>query len=88
MPVNNWDSNLRVETNVNGVVKDNEEWVAERAKLEHQTTAVEPWSQGYIPPEEVQAKIDALYEEFSPVEAPEELLDANKKDLKIRNLDR
>jgi hypothetical protein len=88
MPINNQGSNLRVETNVDGRIVDNDEWVAERAYREHQTPANEPWSQGYMDPAELQEKIAALYEEFAPVEADPELLQANRNDLKARNLNR
>lgn len=86
MPINTHGSGIRVETNVNGVLKDNDEWVAEKALLEHQTTPTEPWHQGYVPPEVIQQKVAELYEEFRPVEADPEVLEANKKDLKSRNL--
>jgi hypothetical protein len=89
MPINNYGSNLRVETVVgNGEVVDNDEWVAERAYREHQTPANEPWAQGYMPPSELEEKIAALYDEFAPVEADPEIINANRKDLKTRNLDK
>ena len=86
MPINNWDSNLRVETNVNGHIKVNDDWIAEKSQLEHQQTPSEPWAQGYIPPEEVKQKIKELYEEFKPVEADPDLLEANNQDLKRLNI--
>ena len=87
MPLNNWDSNLRVETNVNNVIRDNEEWLAEKNQLEHQSNPTEPWQQGYVSPQDLKAAVDELYEEFShPVEADPALLEAHKQDLKIRNL--
>lgn len=86
MPINNYGSNLRVETNVNNVIKDNEEWLAEKNQLEHQSNPTEPWHQGYMPPEVVQQKVQELYEEFRPVEADPALLEANNQDLKRLNI--
>jgi hypothetical protein len=90
MPVNNWGTNLRVETVVgNGEIKDNEEWLAEKNQLEHQQNPTEPWHKGYVSSEQLKAAVDELYEEFShPVEADPALLEAHKQDLKIRNLNR
>jgi hypothetical protein len=86
MPINNWDSNLRVETNVNNVIRDNEEWLAEKNQLEHQQNPTEPWQQGFVDPQVVQQKIKELYEEFKPVEADPALLEANNQDLKRLNI--
>jgi hypothetical protein len=88
MPINTHGSNIRVETNVEGQMVDNDEWVAERAYREHQTTPTEPWHQGYEEQQLLKQKIQELYEEFAPVEADPEIINANRKDLKTRNLDR
>ena len=91
MPINNHSGEyggIRVETNVEGHIVDNDQWVAERAYREHQTQSTEPWSQGYMAPGELEEKIAALYDEFAPVEADPEILNANRNDLKARNLNR
>jgi hypothetical protein len=38
MPINTHGSGIRVETNVNGITLDNDEWVVIRSQLEHQPT--------------------------------------------------
>ena len=92
MPINNHSGEyggIRVETVVgDGQVVDNDQWVADRAHREHQTQANEPWSQGYMAPGELEEKIAALYDEFAPVEADPEIINANRQDLKTRNLDK
>ena len=88
MPINNYGSDLSVETNVNGIIKQNDDWIAERSQLEHQQTPSEPWAQGYEEQQLLKQKIRELYEEFAPLEADPEILNANRQDLKTRNLDR
>lgn len=85
MPINTFNSNLRVETNVNGQIVDNDEYTTQKAHQEHSFTENVPWSQNYVSPEE-QAR--ALYEDTRPVEDDPKLRAANTKDLKIRNLNR
>ena len=88
MPINTFDSNLRVVTNVNGDLWDNDEFVAQKAHSEHndQETSDNPWSQSYNPNNE-QALQD-LYTKQTQIDVDPTISDANKQDLKIKNLDR
>ena len=88
MPINTFNSNLRVETNVNGNLWDNDEFVAQKAHSEHtvQETSDLPWSQSYKPTNE-QALQD-LYAKQGQIEVNPTISAANKQDLKIKNLDR
>ena len=87
-PINTFDSNLRVVTNVNGDLWDNDEFVAQKAHAEHndQETSDNPWSQSYNPNNE-QALQD-LYTKQTQIDVDPTISDANKQDLKIKNLDR
>ena len=70
---------IRTETNVAGVIKDNDEWIAEKAKQEHSFVSNEPWSQSYEP--------EPIYvEPPAPVEPDPALEAAQQKDLRIRNI--
>ena len=87
---NHADSPIRVETNVQGKMVDNDEWIADKAALEHKQVPSEPWAQGYeqaqAEKEEMQRKIRELYEEFTEVQPDPSLTQANNNDLKKRNL--
>lgn len=97
MPINNqtkYDEGpgIRVETNVNGNIVDNDQWVQDKAHLEHTQVPNEPWAQGFeqaqAEQEEMQRKIRELYEEFTGVTPDPSLIEANLNDLKLRNLDK
>ena len=93
MPIwNHADSPIRVETNVQGKMVDNDEWVADKSALEHQQVPSEPWAQGYEQAQaetaEMERKIRELYEEFGEVKPDPSLTDANEQDLKQRNLNK
>lgn len=87
MPIRTHGSNIRVETNVNGVIKDNDDWMNERSLLEHQHQDKQPWSQGYNP-QEMEEVMNQLYGEPEPIQPDPEVSKANLKDLKTKNLDR
>jgi hypothetical protein len=88
MPVNTFHSNLRVETNVGGELVDNDEYQSSKAKAEHQVqlNSTNPWSQSYNAPDE--QTLRDLYTKESQVEPDPSLQQANKQDLKIRNLNK
>lgn len=74
MAINTFGSNLRVETNWNGELRDNDEVVKERNHLEHTHTENVPWSQSYQEPTP------------TPVPDDPQLREAVTKDLRTRNL--
>ena len=88
MPINTFDTNLRVVTNVNGDLLDNDEFVAQKAHAEHndQATSDLPWSQSCKPNNE--QVLQDLYTKQAQIEVDPTISDANKLDLKIKNLDR
>ena len=87
-PINTFNTNLQVVTNVNGDLLDNDEFVAQKAHAEHndQETSDLPWSQSYKPSNE--QVLQDLYTKQGQIEADQSISDANKQDLKIKNLDR
>ena len=88
MPINTFGSNLQVVTNVNGDLLDNDEFTAQKAHAEHndQETSDLPWSQSYKPNNE--QVLQELYTKQEQIEVDQSISDANKQDLKIKNLDR
>ena len=88
MPVNTFGSNLQVVTNVNGDLLDNDEFTAQKAHAKHneQETSDLPWSQSYKPNNE--QVLQELYTKQEQIEVDQSISDANKQDLKIKNLDR
>lgn len=89
MPINNYDTNLRVETNVEGHVVDNDEWQEVRAHIEHskeaQPQSHSPWATTYVPPEELQRLAEEqFYSESLPPDPA--VTQAVQKDLRNRNL--
>lgn len=80
MAVNNYGTNLRVVTNVQGNIVDNDEYVATRAAYEHNNQAkVEPTSSQ-------RERLKVMYAPEIVVEEDPALIAANIKDLKNRNL--
>jgi hypothetical protein len=78
-PISTFGSSLKVETNLGGIMKDNDEVQAEIKHREHDKQASpNPWSQAY----------DATYQEptAAPVEDNPELREAVNQDLSKRNL--
>jgi hypothetical protein len=85
MAVNNYGTNLRVETTVGDRVVDNDEYVATKASYEHNKQAQpsdNAWASNY------KERLTDLYEPKSDFEADPKVLAANKQDLKIRNLNK
>jgi hypothetical protein len=82
MPVNTFGSNLRVETNLNGQMVDNEELVSHQNNYKHTHHPDQPWQQGYKQEEESLKEV--LMPPSSPVEVDESLTTANRNDLKIK----
>lgn len=74
-PINTFGSSLKVETNLGGIMKDNDEVQAEIKHREHDKQASSnPWSQAYQEPT------------AAPVEDNPQLREAVNKDLNKRNL--
>jgi hypothetical protein len=85
MAVNNYGTNLRVETNVQGNLVDNDEYVATKAAYEHNLQAQpseNAWAANH------KDRLQNLYQPESSFEADPTVLAANKQDLKIRNLNK
>lgn len=87
MPVNNFGSNLRVTTNLNGEEVDNDAFVKYKSHVSHNDGAKgqshTPWAQNYVPPALHVSEEDA---QLTPVEIDPKLLEANTQDLRNRNL--
>jgi hypothetical protein len=86
MPVNTFGSNLRVETNINGAMVDNEEFVQYKNNYNHHHHPSEPWQQGTTAEVQEELLQDILMPKSEPVEPDPALIAAHRKDLKIRNL--
>lgn len=87
MAINTHGSHIKVETNVNGNVVDNDEYVAYKARLEHTRTENVPWSQSYVPPtEEQEQQLKELYEKKVEVKEDPTILTANRELLKAKGI--
>jgi hypothetical protein len=74
-PISTFGSSLKVETNLGGIMKDNDEVQAEIKHREHdKQVSSNPWAQNYQEPT------------AAPVEDNTELREAVNKDLNKRNL--
>jgi hypothetical protein len=84
MPVNTFNSGLRVETNVGGEVVDNDEYIAQKNNWEHSHHPTEPWQRGYQAEVQEELLQDILMPKSDPIEPDPALLTANRNDLKIK----
>jgi hypothetical protein len=87
-PVNTFGSNLRVETNLNGEMIDNEEFIQYQNNQRHSHNPTEPWQRGYTAEVDEQLVKELLEPSPAPVEDNPDIRTANNNDLKIRNLNR
>ena len=79
MPINTNGSSIRVETNIQGTIVDNDEWVATKAYLEHHNNDVNA--------EELNNKaLEDLYNPKSKTVNDLRIRKANKDDLKLRSI--
>jgi hypothetical protein len=81
-PISTFGSSLKVETNLGGIMKDNDEVQAEIKHREHdKQVSANPWSQAY-------GGSDTTYQEptAAPVEDNPQLREAVNQDLNKRNL--
>ena len=90
MPINNFGSNLRVETTVGEYVVDNDALQSAKARYEHNRDGLAqnhvPWAQSYRPDADEEEALRQLYEQDSHVEPDPLLQQSNEKDLHARNL--
>jgi hypothetical protein len=83
MAINQRQTDLRVETNIQGTIVDNDEYVATRAAYEHNQQSQpsdNPWAANY------KERLQELYAPESDFEVDPAVLEANKNDLRIRRL--
>ena len=90
MPINTFNSNLQVVTNVNGDLWDNDEFTAQKAHAEH-TRESEPqsersWATTYVSPAEQEEALQNLYAKETEIEIDPSIEQAHKNDLKIKNI--
>ena len=85
-PVNVYGSNLRVETNLNGEMVDNEELIQYQNNHRHSHHPTEPWQRGFTAEVDEQLVKELLEPSPAPVEDDPQLRAANNNDLKIRRL--
>jgi hypothetical protein len=82
-PVNTFGSGLRVETNLNGEMVDNEEMIKHKNNYNHSQHPDQPWQQGYNA--EQQAK-ELLEPKPTQIDDDPAIRAANNKDLKIKGI--
>jgi hypothetical protein len=86
MPVNTFGSNLRVETNLNGEMVDNDEFIKHQNNYKHSHHPSEPWQRGYTASVEEALVKDLLEPKHEPVEDDPQLRAAINKDLKTKGI--
>jgi hypothetical protein len=86
MPVNTFNSGLRVETNVGGEMVDNEEFIKHQNNYRHTQHPDQPWQRGYTAAVEEELVKDLLEPKHEPVADDPKLRAANNNDLKIKGI--
>jgi hypothetical protein len=93
-PVNTFGSNLRVETNIGGVLVDNDKHIQEKNNYNHSHHPTESWQKGHRcgVNHTTQAQVDEellkdiLIPTSEPITDTEDITKVNRRDLSIRGI--
>jgi hypothetical protein len=85
-PIRTFGSNLKVETNINGQLVDNEEFIEYKNNYNHTHHPTESWQQGYQAQVEEELIKDLLTPPPEPITDTSDIDKVNRRDLLIRGI--